>query len=206
MALSQTEWFEKLKSLVPTWVFEKDKFNVAIFQGMAKVLEQGQLQYENHLKETFIDTAGEDFLDIHADERSVERLPSDTISTYRQKIKNIVNNSNCPAIKVLVDALLIKGESTITEHHTPENFFNREAFYNRGVLGNEVEYDAFTILVDFQVPDPSGFFDREAFYDREFTYGSHDSLLSVFENIVDTVNKNIAYGTVYRLIERGAVA
>jgi hypothetical protein len=202
MALSQQQWYEKLKQLVPRWVFEKQQFNVAIFQSMAKILEESQKQYEAHLRETYIDTAGEDFLDIHADERSVERLPSDTIAMYRQKIKNILNNSNCPSLKNLVDTLLIRGESTFIEHHSAENFMDRGSFLNRNVIGVDVIYNAFTILVDYQVPDPSGFFSRESFYNREFLQGSSKSLDSVFENIVNTVNKNKAFGTVYRIIER----
>jgi hypothetical protein len=48
----------------------------------------------------------------------------------------------------------------------------------------------------------SGFFSRESFFDREFLNGSNESLDSIFENIVETVNNNKAFGTVYRLIER----
>lgn len=202
MALTQNQWYLKLRQLVPAWVFERENYNDAIFKGMAKALEQSQLQYENHLKETFIDTAGEEFLDIHADERSVVRLPADTTSSYRQKIKNIINNANCPSLKALVDSLLIRGESTFVEHHSIDNFMNRGAFLNRNVIGADVLYNAFTILVDFQVPDPSGFFTRESFLNREFLQGSNESLDSVFENIVETVNRNKAYGTVYRIIER----
>lgn len=202
MALTQDQWYQKLKQLVPNWVFERENYNQAIFQGMAKILEQSQIQYENHLKETFIDTAGEEYLDIHADERSVERLPADTIATYRQKIKNILNNSNCPALKELVDSLLIRGESTFVENYAAENFMNRGAFLNRNAIEPEVLYNAFTIIVDYQVPEPNGFYGRESFFDREFLNGSNESLLSVFENIVSTVNNNKAFGTVYRLIER----
>lgn len=202
MALTQDQWYEKLKQLVPSWVFEKEGNNVAIFQGMAKTLEQSQIQYEDHLKETFIDTAGEEFLDIHADERSVEKSVSDTIATYRQKIKNILNNSNCVSLKGLVDALLIRGTATFIEHHSVENFMNRNAFFNRNAIGADVTYNAFTILVDFQVPEPTSFYSRESFMNREYLNGSSESLLSVFENIVETVNKNKAFGTVYRLIER----
>jgi hypothetical protein len=202
MALTQEQWYQKLKQLVPNWVFEKENYNVAIFQGMAKILEQAQIQYENHLQETFIDTASEEFLDIHAEERSVTRLPADSIATYRQKIKNILNNSNCPSLKSLVDTLLIRGEATFIENYSAENYMNRSAFFNRNAIEPEVRYNAFTIIVDYQVPEPNGFFSRESFFDREFLNGSNESLDSIFENIVETVNNNKAFGTVYRLIER----
>jgi uncharacterized phage protein gp47/JayE len=40
---------------------------------------------KTHLQETFIDTASEEFLDIHAEERSVTRLPADSIATVSSK-------------------------------------------------------------------------------------------------------------------------
>ena len=37
---SQEEWFNKLKSWVPTWFFREETNNVAIFEGIAKVLSE----------------------------------------------------------------------------------------------------------------------------------------------------------------------
>lgn len=206
MALSQAEWLKKLKELVPSWVFEKEHYNESMFDGLAKILQQGQLKYEDHLKETFIDTAEGEFLDIHADERSVVKFPTDTTSSYRQKIKNILNNANCASLKTLVDALLISGESTFIEHYKTGNFYSREGFYNRNLIDVDIVYNAFTVIVDKQIPEATTFMSRENFYSREDVYGSSESLDNIFENIVSTINDNKALGTVYRLIERGATA
>jgi len=204
MAQSQEEWFQKLKQMVPSWVFERDVFNVAKFQGLAKILEQAQLKYEEHISNTYICQAEDEFLDIHGDERSIKRLSADTNSTYQQKIKNILNKSSCPELKLLVDALLISGESSFIEGFNSQNFFTRSSFFNRNVISSDYDYDAFTVIVDKQIPEPVTFATRENFYSREDIYGSSVSVDSVFENIVQIINDNKAFGTVYRLIERGA--
>jgi hypothetical protein len=203
MALTKAQWLKKLKQSVPKWVFEKGNDTEAVFDGMAELLYQAQLNHEDHIRQTFIDTADEEFLDIHAEERSVERSAGDSINTYRDKIKNILNKSNCPDLKALVDAVLIVGESTFIENHQSNiNFLNRGSFLNRNIINFKFLYNAFTILVDYQVPEAVTFANRGNFLSRNDTLGANDSLISVLQNAVDIVNKNKAFGTVYRLIER----
>ncbi len=203
MALSQNQWFEKLKRLVPSWVFEKKIENVAIFKGIAKVLEQAQLDADQHMAETFIDQATAEYVELQGSERSVDRFENEFLSSYRARVKQIVSSTNIPAIKALVDALLIRGESTIIEH-TREvgSYLNRGSFLNRNIIDFDVLYNAFTILIDYQIPEATSFLNRETFLNREFLNGSSISSDSVFSNIIKTANKNKAYGTVYRLIER----
>lgn len=203
MALTQAQWYEKLKRLVPSWVFDKRVENVAVFNGLAKVLEQAQLDADLHIAETFIDAATSEYVGLHGDERSVERFEAESLSSYRERVKRIVNNSNLPAIKSMVDALLIRGECTIIEHtRTVGNFYNRESFLDRNIIDFDVLYNAFTILIDYQIPEATSFYNRESFLDREFLNGSSISSDTVFANIIKAVNKNKAFGTVYRLIER----
>jgi hypothetical protein len=132
----------------------------------------------------------------------IPRLQGETNGAYSQRIKTIINKSNLPALKAIVDSLLINGESQFIEHHSAENFFNRNAFYNRNIINYEVVYNAFTVLVNQQIPPAETFFDRENFYDREDFYGSKESSLSLFQAIADAINGSKALGTVYRLIER----
>lgn len=203
MALSQDQWFFKLKRLVPSWVFEKNLENIAVFKAMAKILEQSQIDSDLHIAETFIDQATSEYIELQGQERSVDRFTGETLSSYRERIKRIVSNSNVPAIKSLVDALLIRGESTLIEHTRESgNFYNRNSFLNRNIIDFDVLYNAFTILIDYQIPEATSFYNRESFLNREFLSGSSISSDAVFENIIKTVNKNKAYGTVYRLIER----
>lgn len=203
MALTKDEWLKKLKQMVPTWVFEKESNNDAIFDGMAEMLYQAQLNQAEHIRQTFIDTADENFLDIHAGERSVEKSAGDSIESYRGKIKRILNQSNCPDLKTLIDAVLIVGEATIIENfETNINFLNRDSFLNRNIINFKFLYNAFTILVDYQVPNAVTFANRDNFLSRNETLGANNSLIRVLQNAVDIINKNKAFGTVYRLIER----
>lgn len=199
--LNQDQWEEKLKNLVPSWVTKGDK-SLAVFKSIAKVLEQSQSDYVAHFEETFIDTGSNEYVELQGLERSVERLDEENLSSYRQRVKLITNQSDLPNIKKVVDSMLIRGTSTIIEHHEASNFFGRSSFLNRNIIDYEVLYNAFTILIDFQIPEATSFLNREAFLNREFLNGSSISSDKVFKNIIKAVNKNKAFGTVYRLIER----
>lgn len=201
--MSQAIWYEKLKSFVPSWVFEKEIKSEAIFQGLAKVLNKVQEDYLSHSLETQIDNATEEYLEQMGKERGIFRLDGEQLSAYRQRVKEIVNRSNCPAIKKIVDTLLINGKSTIIEHYDSGFFFlNRSAYANRGIIPTDILYNAFTVLVPDQTPLPVTFLNRENFLSREDTLGSSESSLVLFKQIVDAININKAFGTVYRLFEQ----
>lgn len=202
MALTKDQWFEKLKGYVPRWVFEDEKFQVAIFKGMARILNEVHVMADNHLAETFIDDAEGLYLEQHGSERNIKRRPGETDSAYRIRIKQIRNGSNCPDLKTLVDSYLIVGQSQIIENADQTNFLDREGFLNRNVVNFPVTYNAYTVIVDKQIPSRETFLNREEFLDREDFIGSNESLLELFEAIVNAINENKAYGVVYRLLER----
>jgi hypothetical protein len=204
MALNQSQWYEKLKSFVPEWWFEQDNYNQAVFQGLAAVLAELQLRGEEHQQITYLDGATEQFLDAHGDERNVIRLIPEPDNVYRERIRNIVNNSDCPAIKGLVDPILINGEATIIEHFKDRVFFGREAYYSRKQLFLDAFYNLFTIIVDNQTHAPYSFLSREQFAVREDFFGTGESELSLFEQIVAIVNKAKAFGVMYQVLERSA--
>lgn len=204
MALTQDQWYSKLKNLVPSWVTQNNN-SQAVFRAMAFALSEQQKVAEDHKAETFIDEGSDDYVALHGDERSVARLPDESLESYRERVKKITNQSNYPAIKALVDALLVRGTSIIIEHYNPNNFLDRGGYLDRLIIDFQVLYNAFTILIDDQTPDPKSFYDRAFFADREDVFGSISGTNDeVFNNIVQVVNKNKAYGTVYRLIERAA--
>lgn len=203
MSLTQEQWNQKLRSLVPSWVFERNQEASKIFNAAAKCLFVMQRDASDHIKETFIDEGSSEYVALHGEERSVDRLPSESLGSYRERVKIIVNKSNIPAIKSIVDALLIRGESTIIEHtEQTGNFLNRNSFLDRNILDFQVLYNAFTIIIDYQIPEPTSFYNRESFLDREFLNGSSISSDTVFANVIKAVNEAKALGTVYRLIER----
>lgn len=202
MALTKEQWFLKLKALVPSWVFQKDGNNIAIWKGMAAILEQVQIDQENHFKETFILESSEEYLAEHGEERSKFQYPLEPLETFRERVRLIRNQSNIPDLKALVDALLIVPESVFINNYERTNFLNRGAYLNRNIIDFKFLYNAFTIIVKYQVREPESFYDREYFAGRGNFLGSYTSSSSVLNNIIKTVNEEKAYGTVYRLIER----
>ena len=199
---TQEQWFERLKGWVPSWFFEEEEYNVAVFQAIAAVLARLDLAGLEHVSQTYIDQAEAGFLDEHGNERTVPRGPGELDNNYRVRIRNIANTSSCPSIKQIVDALLDVGEATIVEDFEAQIFLNREVFYNRGYIFLIPIKDTFSIIVDKQVHAPYSFYDREYFYTRESFIGTNESSIELFELIVEAVNRAKALGTLYRVIER----
>lgn len=204
MAKTQVEWYQTLRSWVPEWFFEQESSNVALFQAIAKILEESQLDVEDQQEQTFILKATAPYLDLHGYERTVSRLSGELDPQYaiRIRLKSLISQLSKPAIKALVDALLIKGQCSIREDFEGSIFVDRNEFVNRGSIVIEPIDNTFTILVDKQMRDPYSFVDREHFVDREDFVGSSESSEYVFDLILNAVNENKALGVFYRIIER----
>lgn len=201
--MTKAQWYTTLKGWLPDWwsISGEDE---AILWGMAAVLEKLQASMGDHVAQTFIMQAEEGYLDEHGGERNLTRLAGEINTNFAERIRNIANTTNRPALKLLVDALLDVGECTIVEDWENGTFFNAEDFLNRGELLIDAIYNAFSIIVDNQVHAPYSFFTREDFCDREDFIGTNESSLELFQQIVEAVNTAKALGTVYRLIERVA--
>jgi len=204
MAKTKEQWYSLLSSWVPQWWFNQVQTQEAVMYGFAAVLERLDGDLQDHFTETFICLSKDGYMDEHGLERNLSRLNGELDPEFCQRIRNIVNSSNCPAIKQLVDALLDVGECTIIEDWQGGSFFSREAFFNRGFLLIDLIYNAFSIVVDLQVHAPYSFYSREYFMNREDFVGTNESSFELFERIVDAVNAAKALGTVYRLVERTA--
>lgn len=201
--MSIDNWYAKIKRQVPSWVFEKDQKSRSVVYGIASVFNAIELNYKEHITETQIDNASEEYLIQIGEERGKPRIDGELLSIYRKRVKEIVNRSNCPAIKSLVDDIIINGESLIVEHDNFGLFYmNRSAYLNRGILPTELLYNAFTIFVPSQIPEPVTFLNRENFLNTEDLLGSSESSISLFQQIINTVNINKAFGEVYRLYEQ----
>jgi hypothetical protein len=203
MALSQEQWYQKLRNWVPTWFFENEKYQVAYLQALAKVLSVSQQSVEDTQAETFIVQSSVPFLDLHGSERSTERLAGELDGSYKIRVQSLGNNVSRPALKRIVDSILQVGECTIVEDYEGFAFLDRAIFIDRGELLVLAEiYNAFTIIIDNQRPEAMSYFDRANFLDR----GDHITSLvtpdAVFNSIVQAVNDNKAYGFLYRVIER----
>lgn len=204
MSKTQAEWYLTLRSWVPEWFFEREDSNVALFQAIAKILEEAQIDVVTQQAQTFILEATNPWLDLHGDERSVKRLSGELDHQYaiRIRLKSIISQMSKPSIQALVNALLIKGICSIREDFEGSIFVDRDEFVNRGSIVIEPIHNTFTILVDKQIRDPYSFVDREHFVDREDFVGNSESSEYVFDLILNAVNENKALGTFYRIIER----
>jgi hypothetical protein len=202
MALTKQDWYDKLKSWLPSWMFESPEYQEAVYTALAKILSSGQFEAEDFFNQSFITRAAGSYLDLHGQERSVERLPGELDTTYSTRIRNYTNQSNIVSIQALVDALLINGQATISEDYNAQLFFDRDVYASRAQLFIETIINAFTIVVENQRHSPYSFMGREYFMDREDYVGTSESPEELFAAIVAAVNKAKAFGTMYRLYER----
>lgn len=201
MVLTKDQWLVKLKANVPVWFFEESDKNLAIFSGIAAVLAAIDEDAQALFLETFILTASTDTLDTYGDERSIVRLGSELDSLYKERLRNISNQSNCPAIKRAVDNIVIAGEAIIIEDFESDLFMDREAFLNRNQILISAFLNAFSILVEKQLHEPYSFSNREYFSDRKDFVGRAESDQGVFDLILQEVNRIRMCGTFFRIIE-----
>jgi hypothetical protein len=202
MALTQQEWFLKLKGFVPSWYFETEDLQVAHFQALAKLLADAQLEAEYNLSQTFILTATDPELDLMGSERNVDRLEEESDGLYRPRVQSLANQSNLPAIKRLVDALLVRGEATILEDYNSSLFLNRDLYASRDQRFFDLMYNAFSIIVDKQVHTPYSFYSRGNYASREDFVGSAETASALYAALVAAVDRAKALGVLYRVVER----
>lgn len=202
MSKSKDDWYLSLKGWLPQWWFEQVENQEAVLYGMAAILERLGQAVDDHTKETYICQAQAAYLSEHGFERNLFRYDAELDPAFAIRIKNITNTTNCPAIKEIVDALLEVGFAEIREDFNGGPFFDREYFSDRGDILINAIINTFSIIVDRQVHAPYSFYSREYFVDREDFIGRNDSGLDLFNRIIESVNRNKALGTLYRLIER----
>jgi hypothetical protein len=202
MALSKEQWYQKLKGWVPRWFFESSQYQSAHWYALAELLSTLQEEMEDHKKETYIAEASAPQLDLHGAERTTPRITAETNGSYQARIRALANKVNKPALKALVDELLLVGECTIVEDWQGSVFLDREYFYNRGALILDLIHNTFTVLFDNQRPQPFAYFDREYFASREDFMTSLTTPTAFFDAIVQVIEDNKALGTLYRVVER----
>lgn len=106
MALTKNQWFAKLKSWVPSWVFENQDVNVAIFMSIARLLQAVEEEAEFLKRQTSLDDAEGAYLDLHGKERDVLRVENESDTTYRERIRSLDLTMTPQSILNLVNRLL----------------------------------------------------------------------------------------------------
>jgi hypothetical protein len=182
MALTQTDWYERLKAWVPGWVFEGDDSEVsdAVFYAMAKLLSTMDDERAELLLFTYIDSAVTPYLELLGDERSVDRLSGESNALYRQRIKtrNISSKCSYPEIDAIAqDAMTV---NVVVKEDQKWGFFcDAGSYLNRGdILFDWIENGGFSVIVD-RGADPDE-----------------------VEAMILSINRNKAFGVLYRVVER----
>jgi hypothetical protein len=179
--MTKDQWFEKLKSSVPSWFFELEENQKAVFYGFANQLYELEKNIDETVKETFINQSVEDFLNEHGYERSIQRISSsETDLNYRVRVRNLTNNSNKIDLKIMIDDFLPEGECLFIEDKDSRLYCDRENFVNRREFLIDIIVNAFSVVID-----------------KILTPSITDDLLDV---IVYAINKNKMFGSLYRLI------
>lgn len=152
MALTQQQWYDRLKSWVPTWVFENEDVNRAHYMAFAKVLHTVQTDAEALAAQTFLDDAAGSVLDLHGSERGVNRLAGELDATYRDRIRYIVNATTYSNILAKLTGVLNNGTPQIIENwlygYADDAIFADDltAVY----LSGTKNYDRFTVAIPVQ--------------------------------------------------------
>lgn len=199
---TQQELYEKLSNWVPTWFFEQQFYQEAVFQSIAKMWEAMDLSIAELEDMTYICRSIDEYLEEHAFERNVRRQSGESDPSLQDRTKNIVNQSNCPALKSIVDNLLCTGESIFIEADGFA-FFDRDAFFNRGDIFATKKYNYFYIVIPEQVvPGLEDFHSRDCFYSRDCFFSARPRTVKqeVYDAITAQVNKSKACGTLYFVV------
>lgn len=182
MALTQEQWFQRLKAWVPGWYFEGDEAEVseAVFYAMAKLLSQMDTERAELLAFTFIDESTTPYLELLGDERSVDRLSGESDALYRQRIKtrNISSKCSYPEINTIAqDAITVN--VVVREDFSYGTFCDAGSYLNCGdILFDWVENGGFSVIID-PGADP-------------------DEVTAM----ITSINTNKAFGVLYRVVER----
>lgn len=150
MALTRDEWYEKIKTWIPSWFFEVEDTNQAVIKAFAKLLSTAELEIkEDMLKQTFITTATGSFLDLHGAERSVVRQPGESDDSYRERVRSVEFTITYPNLKLLIDSLLETGESVLIENQN-HGFADDDVFADTPeaiYLSKRKNYNRFTVVI-----------------------------------------------------------
>lgn len=202
MQLTKAQWYAKIKTMVPSWVWAKEAYVQAYFQALAQAVAESQVMVQDHVDDTRILVANLGVLDTHGGERRVDRLTEEIDADYRLRVQNLFNQSNVPDLILFINKVLVAGTARIQEDFDSTPFLDREYFCNRAALFLSLPAtNTFSVVVDKQTHAPFSYCDREYFADREDFIGTAESLDRVFTLILKIVGDNKALGTMYRIIE-----
>lgn len=193
MGLTTDQWYDKLKSWVPSWYFEGDEqqvcFSRGVFKGFAAILSQVQEDCDDQQASTFImnDKDIAPIIDLHGAERNQPRN-GELDAPYKIRIRDsLFKHMDESALADSINAQLESGTVTMIEN-SQNGFFDDDIstaiFFddsadNSRWLDSHKWYNWWTAIIPLQ-PDA----------DRD----------TIFANVIAAIEANKAYGTTYDIL------
>lgn len=199
--LTQEQWYDKIKTLVPSWMWQREDTIRAYAMALSKACEQLQIKTAEHAEDTFIMQSAKGTLDSHGDERSTDRLDNELDPDFAVRVQSLFNQSNIPALITTINKVLVSGAARIQEDYDSVPFCGSVYASRAALFLEDPITNTFSIIVDKQTHAPFTFLSREYFCDREGFIGTDVSLDRVFTSIQKIADDNKALGTFYRIFE-----
>jgi hypothetical protein len=204
--MTQGQWLSKLQSFVPDWLYVDAPRANALLDACAATMADHDAELDYLSSQMFIETASGAYLDLWGRDRGVTRNVNESDDTFRIRVQtaNLRNLSDKPDLLSIVNSLLIRGQASMSEDSDGSLYLNRsQLFLNRNVIEfATLIKDAFTILIDKQIHAPFAFESRAQFVGRSTFIGTTQSSPVVFQNLIQAINDNRAFGALYRIVER----
>lgn len=200
-ALTQAQWLEKLRGLVPSDIFNEEPQALAVFSGIAKVLEGVDEDTQDHFNATFITRANTPVLQALGDERGITQLPGESNATYAARMQRITSQTDLLDIRDAVNALLAIGQCRILEAPQDAPYCSRGNFCSRNDYMLNFRANEFLVVVPPQTHSGYTFASRGYFASRGAFTGSGDTLSSLYASIIAVINRLKAFGVLYGIVE-----
>lgn len=97
--MTQEQWFERLRSWVPSWFLEQDIVVRAHLWALAGLIQQNEANAIDYFDATFIGRAEGRFLDHLGLERNRARKTNETDVQYRPRIRTLSGQADKPSIQ-----------------------------------------------------------------------------------------------------------
>lgn len=208
--MTQDQWYRKLRSFVPSWVFEKEHYSVALFNAIAAVFAASEVDSTDQFDETFLTRAQDPALDAEGAERNIGRLLGEADSFYAHRIQRITSETDRTSIETLVNELLLVPPCIILESPFDRPYVHRTTFCSRAnyIIGGDRNY--FVVVIPKQVHVPYTFvsrgFDYPAsggnFCSRRGFVGDEDLTPELFKVIITAIDRTKALGVMYSVVEK----
>lgn len=198
--MTQDQWYKKLRSFVPSWVFEREKYSVALFQAVAAVFAGLEKDSADQVAVTFLTGATAPTLDGHGAERSITRLTGEPDAAYVSRIQKITSSTDRASIEALVNSLLLIGPCTILESPQQRPYVSRSTFCSRGSYLIQGSRNYFIIVVPNQTHAPYSFTSRSKFCSRATYTGAISSAPTLLASVIEAVDRTKAFGVMYSVV------